>query len=129
MRGLTLIEVMLATGLLATAILGLMAVFFHQGRAVDQSNSQIVAVGLARAEMEAIRAQGAIPAGATFDGRRPDAPVAGFPPPPYPTARQNGVNYAVMVTTAPGETPPLKRVTVELFYQGQSVVLQNELAP
>lgn len=131
MRGLTLVEVMLATGLLATAILGLMAVFFHQGRAVDQSNSQIAAVGLARAELEAIRAKGhgVIPANATFDGRRPDPQGAGFPPAPYPSTTLNGVNYTVMVTTGPGERPPLKRVTVELFYQGQSVVLQNEFAP
>ncbi len=109
MRGLSLVEVMLATGLLATAILGLIAVFFHQGRAVNESNSQIAAVGLARAEMESVRARG-------FADSSSDKTL-------------NGVQYHLTVTTTAGAVAPLKKVTVEVRYQDQQIVLQSELAP
>lgn len=40
-----------------------------------------------------------VPQGVTFDGRVPTAPVAGFPPAPYPQTTRNGRAYTLVVRT------------------------------
>lgn len=129
-RGVTLTEILMAMGILAVAILALIATFISGTHLVANSQEVATATQLTRTELERIRDMGynLIPeADITFDGRNPDAAVSGFPPAPYPGPP--GSDYR-MVVTVEQRGYYLKSVAVETHWGlGHRVVLQAYIHP
>lgn len=101
-RGLTLVEVMLALGILAVAILGLVALFGSGLRLQSQSDRVSAATEIGQAFLERVRdggVSGLPDHAAVFDGRVPSTPDAasGFPPAPYPQVDRQGTIYHLVV--------------------------------
>ncbi|MBI3924632.1 MAG: hypothetical protein HY319_03755 [Armatimonadetes bacterium] len=128
-QGVTLMEILIAIGIVAIAILALVAVFISGTKLVAQSQEVATGTQVARAELERIRDSGydRVPdTDLTFDGRIPDATVSGFPPLPYPSSPEG---YQVVVTVSQ-RGYYLKSVTVEAHWgSDQRVVLQTYLHP
>lgn len=137
LRGFSLLEVALALGIAAVAILGLMAVFISGLHMAERAQDVTAATEVARQVLEEIKLQarqtgfGYIPAGTyTFDGAVDPAQNPGpaqFPPLPYPALAVNSRQFTVLVT---GEelSSTLKAVTVEVHWGETSVVrLQTHL--
>ncbi|MCA9796903.1 MAG: hypothetical protein KC910_34070 [Candidatus Eremiobacteraeota bacterium] len=121
-RGFTLAEVMVALGLITIAVLTIIAAFTGALQLSSKSSEITAATGVGQDFLEAIRDAGYdfVPDGTyTFDGRRADPAIDGFPPDPYPVAQVDGRDYSLKVRVAPkGAT--LKIVTVEVFWGNQS---------
>ena len=87
-RGLTLAEVVVATGLLTVVVVIVMGVFIGGLRLMSLSEQRTQATQMAQAMLESIADQGGFQAlpdvDSAFDGKVPDAAVDGFPPAPYP---------------------------------------------
>lgn len=129
-RGLTLLEVMLAIGVVAVAILGLLGLFGSGLRLLRNSNQMSQANEIANEVLEESRSLGDIPVGVSFDGaanQPPDA-ATGFPPAPYPSLSVDGQRYDIKVTTA--ADPAGVAVLVEVAWAAQSRVrLESLLQP
>ena len=115
LRGLNLLETILATGLIALSLLVLLGVFTQGLRQLGQARQLTEATGLARDVLEACRVNGvdSLPPTLTvFDGGRGDSSVGGFPPAPYPGRG----SYKVIVSA--------KRPTLEVrvYYSEQGCV-------
>lgn len=128
--GVTLPEILIAFGIVATAVLALIAAFIAGTKLVSQSQQVANATQLARAELEAIREMGyvAIPdADVTYDGRNPDPSIDGFPPHPY----DNPPDGYVLLVTVEQKGYYLKSITVEVQWGdiGSKVVLQTYIHP
>lgn len=109
---------MLAVGVLAVAILSLLALFGSGLRLMDQANDVSRATEVARSVVEATKLLGydGIPDGTvTFDGKNGDVAAGGFPPEPYPSITLDGVEYFVIASTQPVEDT-LKSVRVEVVW-------------
>lgn len=124
--GLTLLEVMVAIGLLAVATLSLLTVFVGGLRMMQRSNEMAAANGVAKSTLEAIdrdfRAFGlaSLDAGVyIYDGRTPDPTTATgtntFPPAPYPSVVVGDQRYFVVVEGRP-EGTRLRRVRVSVYW-------------
>lgn len=129
-RGVTLTEILMAMGILAVAILGLIAAFIAGTHLVANSQEVATATQLTRSELERIRDLGynLIPdADVTFDGRNPDPALSGFPPLPYPGPPNSDYRMVVKVEQ---RGYYLKSVAVETHWGlGHKVVLQAYIHP
>lgn len=133
-EGFSIPEVIIAFGLLSVVILSIVAVFTSGLRLQSQAQRVTAATEVARALLEAVRADGfsAIPqTGALFDGRKSD-PVdsgTGFPPAPYPRGIVGGTTYEVVVETKP-HGPDRVSVEVAVFWgRDGKVRLESSFVP
>lgn len=119
---------MLALGLVATAVLAIMSVYTVGLRQSSNAEQVLKATECAREIMERVRELDfdQIPdVDVTFDGRAGDPQVSGFPPSPYPT--RSGVEALVIVDQI---APQLKSVYVRAYYQKErSVAFQTYFKP
>ena len=101
MRALSLIEVVLATGLIAIAGLALIGIQIQAARQTKQSRQYWAASQLAKEALGHIQemSMDLYPAGdVVFKGVDNEPPTPnGFPPMPYPKATRGGVEYFVTV--------------------------------
>ena len=138
-QALSLLEVMLAFGVLSVALLGVIALFTNGLRLMSHSKQLTAATEVGRQVLESVKTAGysSIPGtDIVFDGRgaTPDPQILGppdFPPRPYPTEVVDGGNYEVVVrVTTPPASPTLRAVEVEVYYaRGGSSVLQTLFHP
>lgn len=132
-RALTVAEVVMALGILATAILALVAGFIGALELNSRSVELAVASQVGRDFMEQVKEQGydRVPEGTfTFNGANNDPPTAqGFPPTPYPRVQANGVGHTLRVRVeTKGAT--LKVVVVEVTWgEHGRVILETYLYP
>ncbi len=120
-RGVTLLEIMLAVGIVAVAILALQAVFLNGLRQMAEAARITAATDVGRSFMESVKKAGySTTAVGTFDGSVPDTPDAatGFPPPPYPKAPLNGQEFYLVVSCA-DYAPGLRSVRVDVHWTKQ----------
>lgn len=127
-RGLSLAEVIIAIGLLAVAIVSLVAMFSRGMIQLGHSKQVSQATDAAQTCLETIKAGGpGFVALGTFDGRQDDpANADGFPPAPYPKTAEG---YPLVVRASQTGTPAgTVAVSVEVFYEsGQKVYLETYL--
>lgn len=98
--GLSLLEVMLALGLLSVVTLALMAVFTSGNRMMAQSTSLTMATDVCREFLERTRCEGYNRTlVGVYDGRvgDPSDITTGFPHAPYPASTRNGKDYHLFV--------------------------------
>lgn len=143
--GYSVLEALVAMGLLAVAALALLTVFIGGLKMMQRSNEMAAANDVARTVLEAIKRDYALhsdllfPSGEyKFDGRLPDPPLDDdlidppppFPPQPYPSSKINGIDYAVVVSGKP-EAPRLSRVRVEVYWgnESQPIILETLIHP
>lgn len=124
-RGLTLLEILLATVLLAVAVLALMGVHLEGLRLARQGRDFTRATDLATALLESTQDLGynQIPPDGSFAG---GPAVGGFPPPPYPGVTLDGQAYDLKVV-ARSRDLHLKSVTVEVSWGGKHKVVLERL--
>ena len=126
--GVSLIEVMLALGLVATAVLAIMSVYTMGLRQSVKAEKMLKATEMSREIMERTRELdfSKIPdTNTTFDGHLSQSAVNGFPPSPYPKRTD-----LVAVIVVDQVAPQLKSVCVRVFYdKGQSVDFQTYFKP
>lgn len=101
-RGVNLIEIMLALGVVAVAILSLMLVFTRGLDYFANSTDTTLAAATGRQLLDEIKQRGAskLPAGnVQWDGRVPDPKNAAldFPPAPYPVFTDGTHKYTLVV--------------------------------
>lgn len=132
-RALTLAEVILALGILTSAILAIVAAFIGALELNSRSVEIAVATQVGRDFLERVKEQGydVVPEGTfVFSGSDNNPRTAqGFPPDPYPSIRANDRDHTLLVRVGTkGAT--LKVVTVEVSWgnKGQ-VVLETYLYP
>jgi len=127
-RGLSLMEVMIALGIVAFALVTMIGVYISSIRLMTRGEEMTKASEIAQTSLEQAKllGYGNVPeVETTFDGRVPNPQVAGFPPPPYPALD----NYDIVFKTDKLEDG-LKSVTVKVFYDKRShVTLQTYLRP
>jgi uncharacterized protein (TIGR02598 family) len=135
-RGFSLTELVLAFGIVAAAILSLVAVFIAGVQMSARSRDVTAATEVARQVLEAIKVrvrtngQLSLPAGAyLFDGRVPQAAAAGYPPAPYPVATVNRQRFFVVVSGS-DLGPTLKRIAVDIYWGPTSKIsMETHLHP
>ncbi|MCA9792812.1 MAG: hypothetical protein KC910_13490 [Candidatus Eremiobacteraeota bacterium] len=139
-RGVWITEVVLAFGLMAVAILGLLAVFMSGLRLSSQARDVAAASELARLTLEQVKANlrtggfAYVPAGTyRYDGALPDTPVGTapllFPPAPYPGTTVNGQAFTVVVSGSEMSST-LKDVQVEVSWGPTSkITLETRIHP
>lgn len=123
---------MIALGILAVAVLTIIATFTGALQLSSKSSEITAATGVGQDFLEAVRDSGYdfVPDGTfSFDGRRGDPAIDGFPPDPYPVAQVDGRDYSLKVRVDPkGAT--LKVVSVEVFWGNQSrIALETYFYP
>lgn len=128
-RGLTLMEILIALGLVAFALLTMVGVCIRGTHLMTRGERITIATDVGREVLESLKQQGyaALPAAdSLFDGRVPDpADASGFPGPPYPSSR----SCNLVIRTEKLDTE-LKSVTVTVYYDGTShVEFQTYLRP
>ena len=128
-RGLSLIEVLVAMGLVASAVLALVSVYLGGIKLSRKSEKILLATETAKAMLEVVREKGfdAIPAETKiFRGQENDPRTEqGFPPDPYPAEG----DFFITVETRERESN-LRSVTVKVIYDGKSSVsLQTYVTP
>ena len=135
-RGLTVLETLIAVGLLSVALLSLLLVFTQGMRWLRQSSQVTGATDVAREFLERVRANGydQVVVG-TYDGRLPvptppDATM-GFPPGPYPQGIRNKERYTLVVRAdATGLPPNTVAVKVDVYWNDQGKIsLETYLRP
>ncbi len=126
LAGLSLLEVVIALGLLGVALLSILAVFVSGLRLQSQAEQVTEATQLARELLEEIKASPAsVPNSGQFDGRIPDPRSGAFPPDPYPGVTTSGGEFRLVVELSE-KSPELLSVTVEVWWgEGQKVTLQT----
>lgn len=127
---MTLLEVLMAVGISAVAVITMVGVFLSGLKLMAQGRDHSAATGLARETLETVKdlGYGRVPTG-TFDGRRSDPQAAGFPPSDlYPKVVINGQEMQLKLKVVRRGT--LKSVTAEVFWGPTGrVVLQTYLSP
>jgi type II secretory pathway pseudopilin PulG len=115
-QGFTLAEALVAVGLLAVGLVGVLAAIGHGTASVDSARRSTTALFLAEQQMEAAKAfiLGDKTAGQGWS----NLTTAAFPPegykaiPNYPDYRR-----VVTVTNTPNDLPNTKQVEVQVFYR------------
>lgn len=129
-QGLSLLELIIAIGVLSFALLTMMGVYLSGIRLSTRGEQITVATEVARRLMERVDEAGYayIPeANVTYDGRlgHPRDAATGFPPPPYPSEE----NYRLVVLTEKFDDH-VKAVTTAVYYDDTShVLLQTYFRP
>lgn len=133
-------EVVVALGILAVALLGTIQVFLG-GVTLSAQSTQLATAGeLGRQVLDRARAQGyaSIPPGQNlFDGSAtvPTPPAGtGFPPTPYPSSTIDGTRYDIIVRTdtvpVVGAISPPRSVQVQIRWgRNHKVELETYLYP
>jgi type II secretory pathway pseudopilin PulG len=139
-RALTLLEAIVAIGLLALATLSLLTVIVGGMKLMARSNEMAAANDVAKSTLEAIKRDfklhemDALPPGVyTFDGRISDpADSTGpntFPPAPYPSVTVSGIQYNLVVEGL-NEGTRIRRVKVSVYWDDDTpLVLETLLHP
>jgi Tfp pilus assembly protein PilV len=124
--GFSIMEIVVAFGIVAVAILGLIGVFMSGVQLSARSRNLTGATQLGQQTMERIKFNiskmgfAYLPAGTySYDGKIP-TPAAGaapfqFPPAPYPTTTVSNQNY-ILVVSGTELSPTLREVQVEVLY-------------
>lgn len=117
-QGVTLIEVIMALGILAVAILGVMAVFIS-GLKLSKSSEQVTTastVGQEFLELTKVRGYDGLMVG-KFDGivATPADPSTGFPVSPYPSVKRDHKDY-ILVVDCTDITPTIRGVKVDVYW-------------
>ena len=118
---------MLALGILAVALLGLMSVFVSGLRLQSQAEEITAATQVGREFLERLKASGpTVPGAGLYDGWQPDARhSSGFPPDPYPSTTVDGRDFRLTVEVA-DRSAGLKAVTVEVWWnRSEKVTLET----
>lgn len=127
-RGLSLLEVMLALGLVSTAVLAIMSVYTMGLRQSAKAEKVVKATEMAREVLENTAALGfdKLPdTDRVFDGRVDAPQLNGFPPAPYPA--RDGLEAYVIVDQL---GPELRSVCVKVYFEKEhSVVFQTYYKP
>jgi Tfp pilus assembly protein PilV len=122
--GLTLAEVVLATGLLTLVVVIVMGVFIGGLRLMSRSEQRTQATNLARLLLESINDQGGFHAlpdtDTTFDGKVPDPAVNDFPPTPYP-----GNEHLVVTVKTRALSDRTRAVLVNVAWNSGAVQLEK----
>lgn len=120
-----MVEVLLAVGLLATAVLTVMALFSVGIKLSSQNRDSITATQLGSSLLEKL-VSGTVPlptAAGVFDGAVPQAPVAGFPPAPYPKQSIDNTEYSFWVSSEPASgVANVSLVVVEVRWHGDKKI-------
>ena len=134
--GFSLLELMIAFGLITVAILGLIGVFASGLGLSGQSRNVASATELGREVIERIKFEveqvgfGYVPGGTySFDGHVPDVSIGSppFPPPPYQTAWMNNQEFVISVTGSE-LSPTFKEIRVTVSWDKLSkVILETRL--
>jgi type II secretory pathway pseudopilin PulG len=141
-RALTLLEAIIAIGLLALATLSLLTVIVGGMKLMQRSNEMAAANDVAKSTLEAVKRDFRLhkmdslpPAVYKFDGRVPDDAVDmgptlnTFPPAPYPDITVGGRQYFVVVEGL-NEGTRVRRVKVSVYWDDDTpVVLETLLHP
>ncbi|MBI3926356.1 MAG: hypothetical protein HY319_12515 [Armatimonadetes bacterium] len=133
--GLTLLETLLAIGILAVVSLAVVAVFVGGLRLLARSSEIATATEIARDFLERTKltGYGALPPGTNrFDGSVPDpASASGFPQGPYPKFPSGGREYTLVVSSQPVPgSSSLMSVQVEVRWDEVSFVrMETYLSP
>lgn len=115
----------MAMAFTSLALLTMIGIFSGGMKQVGQSQQVTQSTEAARQMLESAKAMGydALPTGSVFDARNGDAPVSGFPPPPYPAA--SGCKLKVQVEQVESN---LRSISVQAFYaQDRGVILETYL--
>ena len=126
--GLSLLEILIAIGLVAFALLTLMGVYISNLKLVDQSSHISDATEVGREMLERIKEveyADLPPAPSLFDGGAGMPQVGGFPPEPYPVKTINGVDYAIEILLQPEGN--LVSVTAKVSWSDSTITLQTYL--
>lgn len=130
-RGLSLIEVILALGLLPVLVLSLFFLFTRGLKLQRQADDLTRASEVGRRMLEATRTfpYANIPVNTSFDGRNGQPRDAnGFPPVPYPAYSLDQQTYRLRVETA--DDGGARAIKVEVFWPGNHrLVLETRLLP
>ena len=121
-RGVTLVEIILAIGVLAVAILGLATVFISGLKLVEASANLTSATNVGREFLETVKEHGYSGTRAgTFDGRTPTPPDArsGFPPAPYPKTTVDQHEYTLVVRCR-DYSPTIRTIEVDVYWDRDS---------
>ena len=118
-RALSVIEIMLAMGVLSIALLGIVAMY-TQGLFLLSQNKQVArATELAQENLERIKDRGvALISPGVYDSRNGDQPdpVTGFPPPPYNAG--GNTEYPIFIeATNVGAPTGVIAVTVRVYFE------------
>ena len=138
---MTVLEVMIAMGLMSVALLSILAVFTGSLDSISRTEEMTEATDAGRDVLEKIKSRGfeQLPGGTTtFDGRVPQPAMTRptlypYPPAPYPARKaSSGRQYSLRVRTEPVNVN-LTSVTVEVHWESntkqQKLVLQTYLHP
>lgn len=122
LRGLTLLETLIAMVVLTVAILGLAGVFISGLRLVDASANLTGATNVAREFLETVKERGySSTSVGTFDGRTPDPAntTTTFPPAPYPTTSVGRQTFTLVVRCLEF-SPTIRSVQVDVYWDQDS---------
>jgi prepilin-type N-terminal cleavage/methylation domain-containing protein len=119
-KGVSLVEIVIALGILSIALLGLVATFTSGLKLAQVSNEVTTATTVGQEFLELVKARGYTQtATGTYDGRVPDpAASVGFPFAPYPTVKRNNQEYALVVTCS-DVTTTIRDVRVDVYWEAQ----------
>lgn len=128
-RGLTIIESVLAMGIIGIALLSLLLVFTNGMKMLSQTSQLNTATDLGREFLEQVRFNGAaLVTPGVFDGRvgTPRDPSTAFPPAPYnpngPVKRMGGDYDLVVTADATGMPAGVIAVKVEVYWNERGKV-------
>jgi type II secretory pathway pseudopilin PulG len=128
-RGISLLEVMFAVGLLGMSALFLMGLSMSGLRLSGHNREATVAAKLGQQLFETVRHRSTVwPAGTqTWRGKNNDPQVQGFPPNPYPAATIDQQTYYLTVHTEPvvGETGLMNMQVTLTWGNGHQTTLQS----
>jgi len=131
-RAYSLLEIMLAVGLLSFAVLTMIGLYASSFKLLANGRDLTAATDVARAELTALQEVkfSDLPDTAlTYDGRVAGAVPQAFPPAPWPTTTVNGRKFSLVVAVRP-RTPTLKELTVRVHWgPSGSVTLQTLVSP
>lgn len=120
-KGVTLIEVMLALGILAVALLSLIAVFTSGLKLARASDQVTTASTVGQEFLELVKGKGYTQtAVGTYDGRvsTPQDTATGFPFAPYPSVKRESGDYTLVVDCQ-DVTSTIRGVKVEVYWDTQ----------
>lgn len=132
--GLTLLEVLVASGMLVTVLIMLIGVFVGGLHLMQRSEVYTDASSIAREVMETIDDEGGFSAlpleSRAFNGANPDPREDGFPPEPYPKTDRSGREFVVRVESrlvpSSGAGPPrMAAVLVTVTWEGGRIQLEK----
>jgi len=127
--GFSLLENVIALGVITVAILGLVAAFTAGLRMMNQSEKISAATEIGRAFMETVKSKGYDQTTVgTYDGwiKESADSATGFPPSPYPQAKRDNQEYWLEVQCAQ-ISPVVRSVAVDVHWDAQGKVTLKTL--